>query len=91
VTAIVETDRVRLHADPTCGDFYLHDLTDPYSPPSWPTAAAAIHDLERCLAAIRATVAGQVDMRPHSRACGIRQHDHGTACHPNCPTCHGIG
>lgn len=26
---------------------------------------------------------------PHSRACGIREHSHGTACHPNCPTCHG--
>ena len=26
---------------------------------------------------------------PHSRACGIRKHDHGVACHSNCPTCHG--
>lgn len=26
---------------------------------------------------------------PHSRACGIRQHDHGPACHPNCPSCNG--
>lgn len=26
---------------------------------------------------------------PHSRACGIRKHDHGDACHSNCPTCHG--
>ena len=26
---------------------------------------------------------------PHSRACGIRKHDHGTDCHANCPTCHG--
>lgn len=26
---------------------------------------------------------------PHSRACGIREHVHGTACHSNCPTCHG--
>lgn len=29
------------------------------------------------------------DERPHSRACGIRVHDHGTDCHTNCPTCHG--
>jgi hypothetical protein len=27
--------------------------------------------------------------RPHSRACGIRAHLHGVACHRNCPTCHG--
>jgi len=26
---------------------------------------------------------------PHSRACGIRKHDHGPDCHPNCPTCSG--
>jgi len=26
---------------------------------------------------------------PHSRACGWREHDHGSACHSNCPTCHG--
>lgn len=26
---------------------------------------------------------------PHSRACGISQHDHGTACHFTCPTCEG--
>jgi hypothetical protein len=26
---------------------------------------------------------------PHSRACGITLHEHGTACHNNCPTCHG--
>lgn len=24
---------------------------------------------------------------PHSRACGVQPHQHGTACHPNCPTC----
>lgn len=24
---------------------------------------------------------------PHSRACGIIVHAHGSACHPNCPTC----
>jgi uncharacterized protein (DUF2267 family) len=29
------------------------------------------------------------DSRPHSRACGIREHPHGAACHSNCPTCHG--
>lgn len=28
---------------------------------------------------------------PHCRACGIRKHPHGTACHPNCPTCAGRG
>lgn len=26
---------------------------------------------------------------PHSRACGIRRHDHGSECHSNCPTCGG--
>ena len=26
---------------------------------------------------------------PHSRACGIRKHEHGTSCHSNCPTCGG--
>lgn len=26
---------------------------------------------------------------PHSRACGIRPHPHGTYCHSNCPTCLG--
>ena len=30
-----------------------------------------------------------VDQRPHSRACGIRQHEHGPACSGDCPTCHG--
>lgn len=26
---------------------------------------------------------------PHSRACGATKHDHGSACHSNCPTCRG--
>lgn len=26
---------------------------------------------------------------PHSRACGVRKHDHGPECHSNCPTCGG--
>jgi len=26
---------------------------------------------------------------PHSRACGITPHAHGSACHSNCPTCGG--
>ena len=30
------------------------------------------------------------DERPHSRACGIIPHDHGTGCHSNCPTCGGV-
>ena len=30
------------------------------------------------------------DMRPHSRACGIIPHEHGTGCHSNCPTCGGV-
>jgi hypothetical protein len=29
------------------------------------------------------------DDRPHSRACGITRHDHGTDCSPDCPTCCG--
>lgn len=31
-----------------------------------------------------------VDKRPHSRACGWRQHEHGRSCSTNCPTCHGV-
>lgn len=27
------------------------------------------------------------DQRPHSRACGVKPHEHGLECHPNCPTC----
>lgn len=26
---------------------------------------------------------------PHSRACGYKEHSHGSACHSNCPTCAG--
>jgi hypothetical protein len=26
---------------------------------------------------------------PHSRACGMQEHPHGTACAMDCPTCHG--
>lgn len=26
---------------------------------------------------------------PHSRACGLHPHLHGTMCHSNCPTCGG--
>jgi hypothetical protein len=25
--------------------------------------------------------------QPHSRACGIQRHEHGTACHSSCPSC----
>lgn len=28
---------------------------------------------------------------PHSRACGVRRHEHGPDCHRNCPTCGGRG
>lgn len=31
------------------------------------------------------------DNRPHSRACGIQRHDHGSDCAPDCPTCHPDG
>ena len=27
---------------------------------------------------------------PHSRACGWREHEHGSACSSNCPTCGGM-
>lgn len=27
---------------------------------------------------------------PHSRACDYMEHEHGIACHPNCPTCYPI-
>jgi pyruvate-formate lyase-activating enzyme len=33
---------------------------------------------------------GDVDRRPHSRACGIRYHLHGYGCARDCPTCHGV-
>lgn len=29
------------------------------------------------------------DDRPHSRACGFKNHAHGPDCSNNCPTCHG--
>lgn len=29
------------------------------------------------------------EVQPHSRACGARKHQHGTACHVNCPSCAG--
>ena len=29
------------------------------------------------------------DRRPHSRACGIHPHAHGSFCARDCPTCHG--
>lgn len=31
-----------------------------------------------------------VNRRPHSRSCGAKDHEHGTACHKNCPTCGGM-
>lgn len=31
----------------------------------------------------------KVEVGPHSRACGIRKHEHGSECHSNCPTCGG--
>jgi len=30
------------------------------------------------------------DARPHSRACGVEAHPHGSKCHSNCPTCAGV-
>lgn len=33
---------------------------------------------------------GNLDRRPHSRACGWTPHPHGTRCSTNCPTCHGV-
>lgn len=39
---------------------------------------------------VEGTVAGSAKVGPHSRACGIRQHDHGPDCSQNCPTCGGI-
>jgi hypothetical protein len=30
-----------------------------------------------------------LDLRPHSRACGIADHSHGKACSENCPSCGG--
>jgi hypothetical protein len=33
----------------------------------------------------------RTDERPHSRACGIRPHEHGPECSTNCPTCQGSG
>lgn len=33
---------------------------------------------------------GNLDRRPHSRACGWNPHPHGTQCSTNCPTCQGV-
>lgn len=41
-------------------------------------------------AVLRETHVGRRDRRPHSRACGFAAHEHGAACHSNCPTCYGV-
>lgn len=51
-------------------------------------------DRERCgnaevRHAASSNLASGIDRRPHSRACGLAQHAHGTACSSNCPTCGG--
>lgn len=52
-------------------------------------------ELQRGVATIRQVDPLQADggvepqEGPHSRACGFRNHEHGTACSTNCPTCHG--
>lgn len=48
------------------------------------TTDALIDSLTNANRALRAR-----DNRPHSRACGIGPHEHGPACHSNCPTCGG--
>jgi hypothetical protein len=50
------------------------------------------HNLIREMTANQKLVEDQIkaqDNRPHSRACGIHQHPHGTMCSNNCPTCGG--
>lgn len=48
----------------------------------------AITYLRPMLAAIAEQLnAPPPDRRPHSRACGWRDHPHGDACAPDCPTC----
>lgn len=41
-------------------------------------------DDRRITVAVRSPLA---DDRPHSRACGMSRHDHGSACSADCPTC----
>jgi hypothetical protein len=61
-----------------------------------PTAAGVVYlsrdDLVRIHEWTTETLAATDPRRddpPHSRACGVRRHDHGPDCHPNCPTCGG--
>ncbi len=35
------------------------------------------------------TISAVKDQRPHSRACGFLNHDHGSDCWSDCPTCGG--
>ena len=39
--------------------------------------------------ALRGKAPDDLSHRPHSRACGILKHDHGSGCSANCPTCGG--
>lgn len=58
------------------------------------TRATLLEHLDLALAdlappAVEEPAAPVKDTSFHSRACGIHNHDHGPACHQNCPTCHG--
>ena len=53
------------------------------------TAATREHD-KTCPELLPDVIQGVTVRRPHSRACGIRKHDHGSECSSNCPTCGGL-
>lgn len=65
-------------------DAYLREL-----PPAHANHAAAVAMLT--IPPGHAVSVGQAtaDRSPHSRACGIRMHEHGPECFRDCPTCHG--
>jgi len=50
-------------------------------------------DYDRQRVYVRATeimvIPGTDLKKPHSRACGFRDHEHGLDCNSNCPTCGG--
>lgn len=49
----------------------------------------SFRDVLRAALAQPATDEGAGASGPHSRACGIKRHEHGRDCHANCPTCGG--
>jgi hypothetical protein len=55
-----------------------------------PNEEDAVRMVDELAAQVNGSYAsGELDTRPHARACGIRRHPHGSACSADCPTCGG--